>query len=1284
MFSPNKAEQSAPSESGSDSVAGTPSEDWVRAAVEEGVLHNASGIEALLAAAKADTPLEPILEREFADHPDLLAKLRRCLKDVSTDRLSEKQTLANVAATQIGGRRKRSKCTGSDTQASKAKDSDSAVASKRLASPRQSSHAEIQADPTSRDRNENAENRSDWANSLESQVGGSVPAGWQRYRLENEIGRGGCGVVTRARDLQLERDVVLKRIIEDYSESEEIVQRFLNEARITGGLEHPGVVPVHEIGVDNTGSPFFAMKEVRGVTLSEKIRELHSENRRQEFRLQQKRLLDRFLSVCQTMAFAHAADVIHRDLKPANVMVGEFGETLVLDWGLARSLAQANNEATLPSRKSSPKRKGFKQGTSAKGQARSSSPQPVDPDATAISGIAPERSGSGLRKRESNPMMTRQGTVLGTAAYMSPEQASGANDRVNQQSDVFSLGVMLYEILSGESPFRSDTVQDTIARVAECKYEPLSKRVSKVSKPLAAICTHAMNRRQSDRYHDAGELAKDVERYLSGGRISVYRERLWERFDRTANNHRAVFRAAFASCVLLATGAVVAAAKIGHANLLERMATQAAVSARAEAEDARDKERSAREFSERQLRNSREAADEWLIQLSGDLQFYPGMQPVRADLIEKGIEHYLAIIASTEEQIAKNSSRALEEEQLRSHLRLADLLRLQGQLDGALDHYNNAESIADGLLNSSDTRSVRAQPGKNTANAVIIREREPSAPLRRTVEWKTQKANAVLGQQLVLLQKSDSISDPDEQHRSRSSVRRTLLHQVDLLEELVNQIPDAIEPRNALARVLLVAGRIAVRKDPLSDSGEALVSSTQLIADALVHAELACHLSPEQRHQTLRNTILETQARTLFRSQNTNNAADACQRWIRELKKQSEAEPDRPDRLETQSQASMLAGANAIRLADFADALHSFDDAQQDLDHAWNLLYGENFYRQNQAILEINRASAYVGLHRFDEAYDSLQSAVGDIRLLLQVDGVTTRRIEQLVGCYLKLLDVLEHSVEDQHQVDREELIRNTRTLIDHLTDASPEDASILDSHLRYHEALDQVPPRRANEPAISASEIIPVDLLNLLDELETSMDTDDSSSPLLYGRAVNTLLKSSCPINGDKQPSDSSARELLTRVERSCEYLRQITVVGNRANQDAAYGLLAELHCLVLEKEVDSKRELQLHDLVRQWLESHPESTAANHWLGIIQLQEGLSSEAEISARRAIQLRGRAVPEDRVLLDLIRNRNHHWTPPNRPNATQEPPQLEASHVQYLRRLGIRTTIGEATTEQLP
>ena len=345
----------------------------------------------------------------------------------------------------------------------------------------------------------------------------------------------------------------------------------MQEAEITGGLEHPGIVPVYSLGQSEDGRPFYAMRFIKGDSLKESIAAFHerckdSKMPAGERSLGLRRLLDRFLDVCHAIEYAHRRGVVHRDLKPSNIMLGEFGETLVVDWGLAKALGH--------------------------GEDASEAPRDAEPAFSLSSG--------------SNSAETQFGSVLGTPAFMSPEQAAGDLDAVGPASDIYSLGATLYCILAGRPPFTTEKEDDRsphqlLEAIQNGNCQPPSDWNPGVPKPLEAICQKAMARRLEDRYASVEDLARDVERFLADEVIDAYVEPVSERLSRWTRRYRTLVRAASAALFLIACVAIVAAFQINkqreraeNAASEESIARGEAVAAqkiaeikRKEAEDAR-------------------------------------------------------------------------------------------------------------------------------------------------------------------------------------------------------------------------------------------------------------------------------------------------------------------------------------------------------------------------------------------------------------------------------------------------------------------------------------------------------------------------------------------------------------------------------------------------------------------------------------------------------------------------------------------------------------------------
>lgn len=360
------------------------------------------------------------------------------------------------------------------------------------------------------------------------------------YSKLSTIGTGGMGRVSLAIERKIGRKVALKELCLDIAcdrdgttlqESLVASFRFLREARITGQLEHPSIVPVYELGQSPDGAPFYTMKYVRGVTLSKAIEDAPDLRRRLA-------LLPKLLQVCHAIAFAHSKGVIHRDIKPDNIMIGEFGETILLDWGVAKVKAEED----------------------------------IDPNLD-------------LTSSNEDGQKTLPGTRIGTPGYMSPEQAAGRTDDVDEQTDVFALGAVMYEVLCGEAPFSGVCSNESIELALASSPRPVCDRVPGLPAELAFICTKAISREKSARFNDAGEMARALQEFLTGSLVGSYRysprELIWHYFRR----HKRSVLGACATVLLVIFVTVVAFWRVTEARNAEAAARRIAEFSAQEAQE---------------------------------------------------------------------------------------------------------------------------------------------------------------------------------------------------------------------------------------------------------------------------------------------------------------------------------------------------------------------------------------------------------------------------------------------------------------------------------------------------------------------------------------------------------------------------------------------------------------------------------------------------------------------------------------------------------------------------
>ncbi|MHC4598506.1 MAG: protein kinase domain-containing protein, partial [Planctomycetota bacterium] len=387
------------------------------------------------------------------------------------------------------------------------------------------------------------------------------PGSIDRYEDLGEFDKGGMGAIHEVLDLDLNRPVAKKILREGQAGR---AARFVEEAKVTGQLEHPNIVPVHELGFDEEKQVYFTMKLVKGEALDQILDDLKAGRSRAVHAFPLARLLEIFLKVCEATAYAHSRGVIHRDLKPENVMVGEFGEVLVMDWGLAK--------------------------------VRGRSEEPADGSVSSI------RGDPGFRG-------TVVGGIVGTPAYMAPEQAMARHDDVDERSDIWALGGLLYSVLCREAPYDGATYTVIIAKAAERDLEPPRKRAPQVPIPpeLEAICMKAMAPEKKDRYRSVQALMDDLRAFQDRRLVGAYRYGIRERLTRWVQRHPTASVSGSIASILLVGAAALTAVLVQQTEIADMRAREAAQRAdrqKARADVAEDR----RDLAERTLEKGRKVS----------------------------------------------------------------------------------------------------------------------------------------------------------------------------------------------------------------------------------------------------------------------------------------------------------------------------------------------------------------------------------------------------------------------------------------------------------------------------------------------------------------------------------------------------------------------------------------------------------------------------------------------------------------------------------------------------
>ncbi len=465
-----------------------------------------------------------------------------------------------------------------------------------------------------------------------------------RFEILGQHARGGIGQILIAVDRQLGRQVAVKQLLPPEESNPVSVARFTQEGQITGGLEHPGIVPVYAMGHDADGRPYYAMRFVRGESLRVAIESFHrqfDDLQTSSARLPLHRLLGRMIDVCNVLQYAHSRGVLHRDLKPDNIMLGPFGETLVVDWGLAKisqleDVQDSANDIT----------------------------EPANPDGrVGLGSVGSHRSGS-----------TEAGDIFGTPAFMSPEQAAGKMGEMGPASDIYSLGATLYQLLTGRVPMIDADVRSHLQRVRDGNLPPPQQVAPTVPRPLAAICRHAMQLTPSDRYASANDLAEDLRRWLAGEPILAYRETRRERMRRWVRQHPRLATGTTVASTISVFGMTAGLILLGAAKDREI--------------DARRMAEQNLQLAEQQFAVARGAVDDFYVRVSEEVLLdQPGLQPVRRQLLQQALQYYQTFARQ------RSDDPSLRREVALAWYRIGTLIEQLQQPADALAAYEKASQI---------------------------------------------------------------------------------------------------------------------------------------------------------------------------------------------------------------------------------------------------------------------------------------------------------------------------------------------------------------------------------------------------------------------------------------------------------------------------------------------------------------------------------------------------------------------------------------------------------------
>lgn len=988
-----------------------------------------------------------------------------------------------------------------------------------------------------------------------------------RYQEIEEINRGGCGMVLRAYDRHLQCEVALKRMLPELANDSKLQTRFFHEARVTARLAHPGIAPIHDVG-QTAGSPYYTMKWLRGQTLADLLKD---RSQVQPASSSFRELLIRFRHVCQTLSFAHERGIVHRDLKPSNILIAQYGETIVLDWGLAKEL----------------------------GSTVSTSCELVDASTNILNA-----SSNGPLPSES--ALTTVGSVLGTVAYMSPEQAAGQLHLVDQRSDVFALGVILYEILTGTSPFRCPTQQETLQHTLRCEYRPLKTVRPRLPVALVAICETALQHDPNARYAHAGEMERDIQAWLAGESVSAFREPWWFMLDRLANKYRTIFWSVLVSLLCIASISIVSTLSVTTAHWNERRARTAAESAHAEAVQALSRERVSHQEAVTQLQEARASIDGWLLGLDSVLALYPGLSPLRNQLFHQAIDYYTLL----SDQAAESDVVRLEV--IRAKIRLADLQRLNHCNDDARQNYHQAiEQLQTSVQRVRDWQSIAS----------------------------LQLATALLG-----------LSQIDVDENKLATVHNALDQVTAIGEHFTESSPQFRQACELIAKAKRL-NAMAYRREGRLDPAKVAINAAVTLYESCVLPSSPVRSTTQERQDFL--AMLDELAEVYFAAHAYAEADDAVQRSIHFYDRLLATDPERPDWLEARALARLRSGWAHTQLVQPQQAIAELEASEHDLQNAWQLFKGEQTYLSKLAQVYNALGHSYFVGGDLEQAQQLLTRSLHSMthRPDHQRDGEGLARWIQ-TRLYLATIQLRGAGRLDHH-------LDEVEAAIEALLPRAAQFPSVLQSHVQFHWLKAQILLQTDLNDATSMSDRITQAEQTLQHAItwqeQLPAEYQDACWHFWLGRLYSqyAIVAAGQHRVADTETFLQRAREHWTIAYNSTD---------KRWSAHAAFELFESLHASKLER--DSELAINALQMARETVRAHETLPAAWFWLAELALDEDEIELAVNAQEKLARLRRRETLEDRFLKAVLQCKISQ----DFDQSLLDVPCLNGSHAAYLQR----------------